>query len=518
MGKYYLTTAIDYVNSVPHVGTSYEKILADVMARWRRLRGDEVYFLMGNDEHSQNVADKAAELGLEPRAYCDRMEGRFRDTWAKLDVSFDRFIRTTEPAHTRSCQEVFRRLRDRGDIRKGLYTGLYCVGCEARKTEADLADGKCPNHPATPLKQMEEENYFFLLSRYAEPVRKLIAGGGFIDPAFRANEMLAVIDQGLEDISISRRNTKWGVPIPDDPEQVMYVWFDALINYITAAGFPDEPERFARLWPADCHVIGKDITRFHAIIWPAMLLAAGVEPPRRLAVHGFVYVKKGAERFKMSKSLGTAIDPVDVAARFGADALRHFLLREVAFGQDGDFTWDRFFERTNSDLANDLGNLLNRVVSMTERYLGGVFAGKGADAPQQAMLREKVGGLADRVAPLMDSNGFHAALAEIWEAVRATNNFVEVTAPWTLNKHGRRDEVAGVLYRGAEALRVLAVLLSPFIPSSARRILEQLGCAEAPLRLETARAWEYIREGTRVQKAAVLFPRIDPDKTDGEGL
>ncbi len=512
MAKYYITTAIDYVNSVPHVGTSYEKILADAMARWRRLRGDEVFFLMGNDEHSQNVANKAAELGLAPLAYCGQMEGKFRETWAKLDLSFDRFIRTTEDAHVRSCQEIFRRLVRKGDVRKAVYRGLYCVGCEARKTESDLKDGRCPNHPATPLQNMEEENYFFLLSRYAEPIRELLQRPGFVEPAFRANEMLGVLDQGLEDVCISRRTTKWGVPIPDDTDQVMYVWFDAVINYITGAGFPDEPDRFARTWPADAHVIGKDITRFHTVLWPAMLLSAGIEPPAKAAVHGFVYVKKGAERYKMSKSLGTAIDPVEVASRFGADALRHFLLREVAFGQDGDFTWDKFIERCNSDLANDLGNLLNRIVSMTDRYLSGVFASPGAPVPQDAALREKAFGLADRIAPAMDRWEFHAALAEIYETVRSVNTYIEASAPWTLNKQGRREETAGVLYRAAEALRAAAVLLSPFIPAASRRILEQLGVPDLPLRIEVAKAPECIKMGTRVRKEAVLFQRIDAER------
>ncbi len=512
MSKYYITTAIDYVNSVPHVGTSYEKILADAVARWKRLKGDDVFFLMGNDEHSQNVADKARELGLDPLQYCDQMEGKFRDTWARLGLSFDVFIRTTSPAHIRSCQEVFRRIRARGDIAKALYKGLYCVGCEARVTESSLVDGKCPNHPTTPLKQMEEENYFFKLSRYAEPLRQLIGNGSFVDPSFRANEMLRVIDEGLEDISISRRTTRWGVPIPDDPEQVMYVWFDALINYVTGAGFPDDPVRFDRIWPADVHVVGKDITRFHCIIWPAMLMSAGLPVPKKVSIHGFVYVKKGSERFKMSKTLGTVIDPLDVADRFGADTLRYFLLREVAFGQDGDFTWDKFFERINSDLANDLGNLLNRVVSMTERYLGGVLPSKGAPLPQDGMLREKVAGLADRIAPLMDRMEFHAALAAIWEAVRAANNYIESTAPWSLHKQGRAEEVAGVLYRGAETMRILAVLLSPILPGTARRVLEQIGAPDTPLRLETARAWESLALGTRVQKASILFPKIDAEK------
>ncbi len=509
--KFFITTAIDYVNSAPHVGTSYEKILADVTARWRRLKGDDVFFLMGNDEHSQQVADRAQENGLTPAAWCDRMEEKFRSTWKKLDLSYDQFIRTSQPAHHRACQEIFRRLRAKGDVYKALHQGLYCVGCEERKTGSQLQDGKCPNHPTTPLKTVAEENYFFRLSKYAEPVRKLIAAGDFIDPPFRANEMLQLIEQGLEDISISRRSTRWGVPIPDDPEQVMYVWFDALVNYITAAGFPDDPERFRRLWPADLHVIGKDITRFHAVIWPAMLLSAELPPPRRLAIHGFVYVRQGDQRFKMSKTLGTVIDPVMIADRFSADALRSFLMAEVAFGKDGDFSWDAFFNRYNSDLADKLGNLLNRVVSMTERYQGGVLAGKGAPLPQDAALKETVGGLGVRIAPLLDRMEFHTALAEIYKAVTAANGHIEACAPWTLAKQGKKDEVAGVLYRSAEALRILAILLSPFIPPASRRILEQLGIPETPLTFAAATEWERIPEGTRVNKGAVLFQKVDPN-------
>jgi methionyl-tRNA synthetase len=509
MSKFYITTAIDYVNSAPHVGTSYEKILADVMARWKRLKGDDVYFLMGNDEHSQQVADKAQERGLTPIQWCDQMEEKFRATWKKLDLSFDQFIRTSSPAHHRACQEIFRRLQAKGDIVKAPYKALYCVGCEAKKTESELVNGRCPIHSTLAIKVLDEENYFFKLSKYSEPVLKLIQGGDFITPAFKASEMTSVIEQGLEDISISRRTTRWGVPIPGDPEQVMYVWFDALINYITAAGFPDDMDRFAKVWPADVHVIGKDITRFHAVIWPAMLMSAGIEPPRKLAVHGFVNVKKDGQVLKMSKTLGTVIDPSMLADKWGPDSLRAYLLQEVAFGYDGDFSWDSYFNRSNSELGDKLGNLLNRTVSMTERYLGGVLETKGAALPQDASLRESVGGLADRIAPLMERNEFHTVLSEIWKAVTATNGHIEASAPWTLSKQGRKDEVAGVLYRSAEALRILAILLTPFIPSTAKRILEQLGIPDCPVRLENARTWEYIKQGTRVQKGPVLFQKID---------
>jgi methionyl-tRNA synthetase len=503
MNKFYLTTAIDYVNSAPHVGTSYEKILADVVARWKRLKGEDVFFLMGNDEHSQQVAERAQKEGLTPLQWCDRMDEKFQTTWKKLGLSYDQFIRTSNPAHHRACQEIFRRLRAKDDIYKAQYKGLYCKGCEERKKESDLVGGKCSNHPTLELTTLAEENYFFRLSKYAEPVKQILQKGGFIDPAFRANEMLQVIEQGLEDISISRRATKWGVQIPDDPDQVMYVWFDALINYITAAGFPDDPARFQKLWPADVHVIGKDITRFHAVIWPAMLLSAGIEPPKRLAIHGFVNFQ-GA---KMSKTLGTAIYPDVIADRWGADALRAYLLGEVAFGYDGDFTWQGFFAKSNANLGDNLGNLLNRIVAA--KYFNGEFASKGIPLPQDAVLREKVGSLADRVAPLMEKYEFHTALAEIWDAARATNGHIEALAPWKLAKQGKTEEVAGVLYQAAEALRIVAVLLSPFVPLASRRILEQLGIPDCPVTLENARTWEYIRSGTRVQKGSVLFQKID---------
>jgi methionyl-tRNA synthetase len=510
MTKFFITTAIDYVNSAPHVGTSYEKILADVMARWKRLKGDDVYFLMGNDEHSQQVADRAAKEGLTPIQWCDKMEQVFRSTWTKLDLSFDQFIRTSNPAHHRACQEIFKRLQAKGDIVKAPYKALYCVGCEAKKTESELVNGRCPNHLTLEIKTVDEENYFFKLTKYADPIRKLLQDESFIQPSFRAKEMLSVLNEGLEDISISRRTTRWGVPIPGDPEQVMYVWFDALINYITAAGFPDEPERFAKLWPADVHVIGKDITRFHAVIWPAMLLSAGIAPPKKLAIHGFVNVKKDGQVLKMSKTLGTVIDPNLIADKWGPDTLRAYLLSEVAFGYDGDFSWDGFFQKSNANLGDNIGNLLNRIVSMTPKYQDGVFFSQGVPLPQDDALRKTLAALPDRVAVLMDKNEFHTALAEIWAAGTAANGYIESTAPWKLAKDpAKKEELARVLYLCAEALRILAILLTPFIPSTAHRILEQLGIPECPLRLENARQSEYIGVGTKVNKGPVLFQKID---------
>jgi methionyl-tRNA synthetase len=511
MAKFYITTAIDYANANPHLGHALEKIGADCIARWRRLCGDEVFFLLGNDEHSQNVATKAAELGLSPLAYCDRMEERFRTAWSRLDIRFDRFIRTSEPAHHKAAQEIFRRLRAKGDIYRGMYKSWYCVGCEARKTEKDLVDGKCPNHPATPLKWIEEENYFFRLTKYRDAVLALVRDGGLVRPDSRRNEVLAVLNEGLEDISVSRSKTTWGVPVPDDPGAVIYVWFDALINYITGAGFPDDPS-FGRLWPADVHIIGKDITRFHSIIWPAMLMAADLPPPRLVHAHGFVYAVKGTERFKMSKSLGTAVDPIQVVDKFGADALRYFLMREVGFENDGDFTWDKFFDRHNSDLANDLGNLLNRVVSMTHRYLGGKLPEPGPERASDKALREAATGLVSKVAPLWDRYLVPQALEEIWSQVRRTNTYLEETRPWTASKEGRTADVAASLRSGAEALRIFALLLSPVIPATAGRMWDQLGLgagALASARLDSASRWGYIGSNATLGSAAPLFPRID---------
>jgi methionyl-tRNA synthetase len=510
MTRFFLTTAIDYVNSQPHLGTAYEKICADVIARYKRLCGFETRFLMGNDEHSQNVYKKAIEQGLDPLTYCDRMELEFTKTWRHLDVSFDDFIRTTEPRHKAGVTELAKRLYDAGEIYEGLYEGWYCVSCEEFKQEKDLVEGNCPLHPTLKPEWIREKNYFFSLSKYQQPLLDHFAAHPeFMQPDARRNEILRLIEGGLQDISVSRAGQSWGIPLPWDPTSVVYVWFDALINYASAVGLGRDPGMFEKWWPADLHVIGKDITRFHAVIWPAMLLSAGIAPPKKLAIHGFVNVKKDGQVLKMSKTLGTVIDPNLIADKWGPDTLRAYLLSEVAFGYDGDFSWDGFFQKSNANLGDNLGNLLNRVVSMTERYQGGTFASKGAALPQDAALKETLAGLPGRVEALMEKNEFHTALAELWKAGTATNGHIEASAPWTLSKQGKKEEVAGVLYRSAEALRIIAVLLSPFVPSTARRILEQLGIPDCPLRLENARTAEYIGLGTRVNKGPVLFQKID---------
>jgi methionyl-tRNA synthetase len=508
MSKFYITTAIDYVNSSPHIGTAYEKIGADTLARFKRLCGLDTFFLMGNDEHSINVQRKAILLNKEPLAYCDMMEEEFKDVWRRLLLSFDNFIRTSSRSHHLAVKEIFQRILARGDIYKGFYKGWYCTSCEAYIKDADLLEGKCPIHQVKP-QWLEEQNYFFALSRYRDQILKYITQNpDFILPPIRRNEILSMLESGLEDISISRATTKWGIPIPGDTSQVVYVWFDALINYLSGVGFPENPERFQRYWPCDLHVIGKDITRFHCIVWPAMLISAGIPLPRQIYAHGFVYVKGE----KMSKTKGTAVDPSDIAERYGPDVLRYFLLREIAFDKDGDFSWEKFLQRYNADLANDLGNLLHRTINMVYIYLGGYVKQGTQSEPVDEDLKGHLCSLADRIEPMMNQLEFHNALSEIWGRINYLNTYLEKTSPWSLSKMGQTERIKVVLYNTLESLRILAILLGPFLPSSALKIWEQLGLAEIidfnQNRLHMAKSWGVFPEGVCVKKGRPIFPRI----------
>jgi methionyl-tRNA synthetase len=505
MKRFFLTTAIDYVNSRPHLGTAYEKVCADVIARYKRLCGFDVRFLMGNDEHSQNVFKKASEEGLDPLAYCDQMEQEFRRTWRRLDVSFDDFIRTTEPRHRIGVTEITNRIHAAGDIYDGVYEGWYCVGCEAFKQEKDLVDGTCPLHLTTP-QWIKEKNYFFRLSRYQQPLLDHFAAHpAFLQPDVRRNEILRLIEGGLDDISVSRAGQSWGIPLPFDPGSVVYVWFDALINYASAVGLGGNTAMFDQWWPADLHVIGKDITRFHAVIWPAMLMSAKLPLPRHIFGHGFMTMNGQ----RMSKTLGTIVDPIAAADRLGHDPLRLYLVKEVSFGGDGDFSWERYDERYNVDLANNLGNLVSRVTAMAGRYRQGRVTSTAAGSDRLARLAGEV--CADYTRA-MDAFLIHEGAAAAYRLIDATNEYIASTAPWTLAKDpASADRLTQVLFDAAEAIRLAAVLLEPIMPASSRDILRRVGAAPGSLLFERDGGWRTDGERVLLQEGS-LWPRVGPAK------
>ncbi len=484
MPRFYLTTAIDYVNSRPHLGTAYEKIAADVVARYKRLAGYDVRFVMGNDEHSQNVYRKARETGVDPVAYCDRMEAEFRTVWSRLNLSFDDFIRTTEPRHARAVQAFVQRSFDAGDIYEGTYEGWYCVSCEAFKQEKDLIDGLCPVHRTKP-DWISERNYFFRLSAYRDRLlAHYAAHPDFIAPESRRNEILRLVEAGLEDISVSRAGQSWGIPLPFDPSSVAYVWYDALINYVAAVGYGTDDKGFTNWWPADVHVIGKDITRFHCVVWPAMLMSVGLQLPRQVFGHGWVTFRGE----KMSKSLGTVVDPLEAADRVGADALRWYLTREIVFGQDGDFSWELFEKSYNADLANNLGNLVNRVAAMAHRYRGGVLKGPGiAERSHVQVIARACAEYAEAMDGLRVNGAAQCAMA----CADAANAVITESEPWKLAKAGADKELDAALWDASEALRIAAVLLLPFMPQSSAEILTRIGEAADPttLRIPGDVAW-----------------------------
>ena len=514
MSRFYITTAIDYVNSRPHLGTAYEKVSADVIARYKRLCGIPTHFLMGNDEHSQNVYKRAKERGLDPLAYCDQMEQEFREAWSRLEVSFDDFIRTTEPRHRVGVSAMVEAIQKKGDLYESYYEGSYCVSCEAFKPEKDLVDGLCPVHGTKP-EWIREKNHFFRLSKYQQPLLEHFqAHPEFLQPEVRRNEILRLIEGGLEDISISRAGQLWGIPLPFDPNSVVYVWFDALINYISALGYggPDQAE-FERWWPASLHVIGKDITRFHCVVWPAMLMSAGLPLPKQVFGHGFVTVKGQ----KMSKSLGTVLDPLDAAAKFGPDPLRLYLVKEIPYGGDGDFSWERFEERYNVDLANNLGNLVSRLAAMVDKYRKGRLPvapgapGRLAEVAAQATAKYR---------QAMDAFALHEGVAAAFALIDAANEYIAETEPWTLAKKGEHDRLTQVLCDVAEAVRIATVLLLPVMPGSAAEILRRVGETRpvGELQLERDTTWT-ANQARTVVKADALWPRLEekPMTTEGAG-
>ena len=510
----YITTAIDYANGAPHMGHALEKIGADAMARYRRRKGEAVRFVVGMDEHGLKVLQSAEARGITPQAWVDELAARFSEAWSRLQLSHDDFIRTTEPRHAVAAQEIVRRLEASGDVYTDTYAGYYCVGCEAYKTEDELearedaaaggAPGperarqlRCPLHRGRDLEWMEEENRFFRLSRYQQRLLDLLdERPEFVQPEIRRNEVRKVIEGGLEDISVSRARLGWGVPWPDDPGHVIYVWIEALSNYLSATGFPGDG--FDELWPADTHVIGKDITRFHCVYWPAILMSAGLDLPRSVWAHGFINFGGG----KMSKSDGVSASLDEAIDRHGPEALRYYLLRDIPWNGDGDFSWDRFDDVYTAELANDLGNLANRSISMIERYREGVVP-----AGARTELDQRIPDTLVRYRAAMDGNLLHQGIGAAMELTGAANGFVEERAPWSQAKDPEKAaDLDATLAALARALAALAAMLEPFLPGKMRRLADALGLEDVPLLDQVA---ELDLAGGKVNRGEVLFPRPD---------
>jgi methionyl-tRNA synthetase len=503
LARFYLTTAIDYANGDPHLGHAFEKIGADAIARYRRLCGDDVHFLIGMDVHGQKVASEAADRGVTPNALVDEIADRFKAMWKRLSISNDQFIRTTDERHREGVRALIERIFENSpdDFYEKAYEGWYCVGCESFKQDNEILQGKCVLHPTRQLQWVAEKNWFFRLSSYSDRLRDLISGGDFLGPKSRRNEMLALIEQGLEDISASRSRFSWGVPFPrpssDGEVQTTYVWFDALPNYLTATGYPEG--QYAERWPADLHIVGKDITRFHAIIWPAMLMSAGLEVPRHVWAHGFVLL--AGDRF--SKSSGVRLDMGEAIDRFGPDAFRYFLLREVPFDADGNFAWERFEERYNSDLANAWGNLASRTISMIESYRGGIIP-VGSDDATDAADATDLGEYHDA----MQGNLLHEALKSLWRTIARANEFVDRQAPWKLAKDpAQAAELDRTLGSLARQLVRQCVHIAPFTPTKAEDLWARLGGPGSVHDQRFDGLASVDPTGWRVTKGAPLFPK-----------
>jgi methionyl-tRNA synthetase len=514
MGRdvFYITTPIYYPNDVPHIGHAYDAVAADVIARHHRLRGEEVFHLTGTDEHGLNIQRKATDAGVDPQRWVDDMEPKWREVWERLDIAYDDYIRTTESRHTQAVvkllDEVHRNGRD--DIYLDTYEGLYCVSCELYYTESDLLEGGlCPIHER-PVEVMKEQNYFFRLSAYGDRLLEHYERTpSAVEPEIRRNEVLSLIRGGLRDFSISRTNFDWGVPLPWDADHVTYVWFDALTNYLTAAGYGADEEKFGRLWPANIHMIGKDILRQHAIYWPAMLMAGDIEPPTQVWAHGYLTV--GGK--KMSKTNLTGIHPFELVDRFGVDSYRWYFLREVQFGQDGSFSLESMVDRHNAELSNGIGNLASRVLAMLRSYFDGVVPEptvEGAEADLPQVIAEAVRGYDEEMVAVRPT----AALAAVYNVVVRANRYMVERSPWVLAKDpAKREELGSILYASAETLRALTILISCVMPSAAARLWDQLGIEETldSQRLAHAGAWGRIGPGTKTTKGESLFPRVDAD-------
>ncbi|MBE0446867.1 MAG: methionine--tRNA ligase [Actinobacteria bacterium] len=503
---FYVTTPIYYVNDVPHIGHGYSTIIADVIARYKRLTGYDVLFLTGTDEHGQKVEKAARDRGLSPQEHCDLMVGPWKELWRRLNVSYDDFIRTTEERHERVVQSIFQKLYDQGDIYKGFYEGWYCIYEETFYPESQLVEGCCPEC-GREVEWLREESYYFRSSKYQDQLLSYIKENPtFVQPDFRRNEVVSFIESGVQDISVSRTTFKWGIPVPFDPDHVVYVWFDALINYLTGSGYLQDDEKYRKFWPADIHIIGKDIIRFHAVIWPTMLMALGVELPEKVLATGFWTL--GGE--KISKSRGIVIDPNRLIEEFGEDSIRYFLLREISLGLDGEFTQEALIRRINGDLANDLGNLIHRTVAMMMKYFKGAIPESHQLGRLEEDLKEEALGLASIIDNAMNRMDIREALVQIWRVIGRANKYIDEASPWALAREGQTDRLETVMRTLLEAIRVITILIYPAMPRTAEKIWDQLGQADfKSVTIDDAKSWDGLARGTSVKKAPPLFPRVE---------